>query len=88
MRAPRTFARRVVTLLRTCAESRALRGVSVAIYNPALDPSGDAARLLVQCLAEGLGDDRLNRCARLEALRAVLATLFESSLLKFPPTGR
>lgn len=44
----------LVTLLRTCAESRAVRGVSVAIYNPALDPSGKAARLLVQCLAEGL----------------------------------
>lgn len=44
----------LVTLLRACATSGALRGVSVAIYNPALDPSGEGARLLVQCLAEGL----------------------------------
>jgi arginase len=44
----------LVTLLRACARSGALRGVSVAIYNPALDPSGDAAKLLVTCLGEGL----------------------------------
>jgi arginase len=45
----------LVTLLRVCARSGALRGVSVAIYNPALDPSGEAGRLLVQCLGDGLG---------------------------------
>ena len=44
----------LVTLLRMCARSGALRGVSVAIYNPALDPSGEAGRLLVQCLGDGL----------------------------------
>ncbi|HJU68015.1 MAG TPA: arginase family protein [Gemmatimonadaceae bacterium] len=44
----------LVTLLRACAESGALRGISVAIYNPALDSSGEGAEILVQCLAEGL----------------------------------
>ena len=44
----------LVTLLRVCARSGALRGVSVAIYNPALDPAGEAGRLLVQSLGDGL----------------------------------
>ena len=44
----------LVTLLRACAGSGALRGMSVAIYNPALDPSGEAGRLLVKCLGDGL----------------------------------
>ncbi len=48
----------LVTLLRACAESGALRGASVAIYNPALDPSGEGARLLVHCLANGFGTTR------------------------------
>jgi arginase len=45
----------LVTLVQACARSGALRGVSVAIYNPTLDPSGEAGRLLVKCLGDGLG---------------------------------
>jgi arginase len=46
----------LVTLLRAAARSGRLAGVSVAIYNPALDPDGRAARTLVECLGAGLAD--------------------------------
>jgi arginase len=45
----------LITLLRAASASPALAGVSVAIYNPSLDPHGLAGRLLVDCIAEGLG---------------------------------
>jgi arginase len=41
-------------LLRTARESRRLAGMSVAIYNPALDPSGKAAGVLADSLIAGL----------------------------------
>jgi arginase len=45
----------LVVLLRSSLKTRRLAGVSVAIYNPALDPDESAARTLVDCLAAGLG---------------------------------
>lgn len=41
-------------LLRRALETCRLAGVSIAIYNPALDPDGRAARTLVDCVAAGL----------------------------------
>jgi arginase len=41
-------------LLRLAVESRCLAGVSVAIYNPALDPGGLAGQTLTDCIANGL----------------------------------
>jgi arginase len=41
-------------LLRAAAVSGRLAGVSVAIYNPAFDPDGSAAKTLVDCIAVGL----------------------------------
>jgi arginase len=45
----------LVTLLRAAAGTGRLAGVSVAIYNPALDPDGRAARVLAECVGAGLG---------------------------------
>jgi arginase len=42
-------------LLRVAHLSGRLAGMSIAIYNPALDPSGAAARALVEVVAAGLG---------------------------------
>lgn len=42
-------------LLRIAHLSGRLAGMSIAIYNPALDPTGDAARALVEVVAAGLG---------------------------------
>jgi arginase len=44
----------LIILLRTARTSRRLAGLSVAIYNPALDPDGRAAHTLVDCIARGL----------------------------------
>lgn len=41
-------------LLRRARESGRMAGLSVAIYNPALDPGGEGARLLVGILADAL----------------------------------
>ena len=41
-------------LLRRAARSPRLAGISVAIYNPELDPDGAAAQTLVECLVHGL----------------------------------
>ncbi|MGH7718288.1 MAG: arginase family protein [Gemmatimonadaceae bacterium] len=46
----------MVTLLRVALRSGRLGGVSVAIYNPALDPDGRGAHTLTDCLATGLTD--------------------------------
>jgi arginase len=43
----------LTTLLRVAADSSRMGGVSVAIYNPELDPDGAAARTLVDCLVDG-----------------------------------
>ena len=51
----RSFPEDLITLLRACARSGALRGVSVAILqSSSWIPSGAAGRLLVKCLGEGL----------------------------------
>jgi arginase len=42
------------TLLRLASNTGALGGMSVAIYNPALDADGRAARVLVDCIVGGL----------------------------------
>lgn len=44
----------LIALLRAAQSSERLRGLSVAIYNPALDPAGEAGRVLVDCLVAGL----------------------------------
>lgn len=44
----------LTTLLRRAAATGRMAGLSVAIYNPALDPSGDAARVLVETISGGL----------------------------------
>lgn len=44
----------LVTLLKTARRSGRLSGLSVAIYNPALDAAGRAARVLVEALSAGL----------------------------------
>ena len=41
-------------LLRRASESGRMAGLSVAIYNPSLDPDGNGARLLVRILERGL----------------------------------
>lgn len=48
----------LVVLLRAAERSGRLAGVSVAIYNPTLDPDRLAARTLVDSLSTGLGDVR------------------------------
>jgi arginase len=42
-------------LLRRASRARGLSGISVAIYNPSLDHSGEAGRILVECIVDGLG---------------------------------
>jgi arginase len=42
-------------LLRIAHLSGRLAGMSIAIYNPALDPTGNGARALVEVVAAGLG---------------------------------
>ncbi len=42
-------------LLRMAHLSGRMAGMSIAIYNPALDPTGDDARALVEVVAAGLG---------------------------------
>jgi arginase len=44
----------LVVLLRAARASGRLCGVSVSIYNPALDPTGECGRTLTWCLVEGL----------------------------------
>jgi arginase len=44
----------VTTLLRSAVRSGRLAGLSVAIYNPMLDPTGQAGRRLADCLTAGL----------------------------------
>jgi arginase len=52
-RQPGAFLRR--TLSRSCGRAaEALRALSVANYNAAMDPSEDAGRQLVECLGNGL----------------------------------
>jgi arginase len=46
----------LIVLLRTALVTGRLAGVSVAIYNPALDADGRAARTLVDCIASGLAE--------------------------------
>lgn len=41
-------------ILRRARQTGRLIGVTVTIYNPHLDPSGDAARTLTACLLAGL----------------------------------
>jgi arginase len=43
-------------LLRRAKDSSRMAGLSVAIYNPALDPSGEGARLLVKILRDAFVD--------------------------------
>lgn len=50
----------VTTLLRTAVRSGRLAGLSVAIYNPMLDPTGDAGRRLAECLMSGLRVDPMD----------------------------
>jgi arginase len=57
-----------VVLARALASGRAV-GIEVAIYNPALDPSGSAGRALTAVLVEALGtaapgSPRTSRAAR------------------------
>lgn len=47
----------VSTLVRSAVQSGRLAGMSVAIYNPVLDPAGGAGRRLAQCLVAGLQID-------------------------------
>lgn len=44
----------VIVLLRAARASGRLCGVSIAIYNPALDPTGESGRTLTACVIEGL----------------------------------
>jgi arginase len=46
----------LVTVLRTARDSGRLAGMSVGIYNPALDPDGNAGAMLVDNVAAGLSD--------------------------------
>jgi arginase len=46
----------LTTLLGRAHQSGRMAGLSVAIYNPALDPGGEGARLLVEILGRALGD--------------------------------
>ena len=46
----------LVVLLRVALASLRLAGLSIAIYNPALDADGRAAQILVDCIAEGLSE--------------------------------
>lgn len=45
----------LTTLLRSATDSGRIGGVSVAIYNPALDADGRAGHALVDCIVDGLG---------------------------------
>jgi arginase len=47
----------LTTLLRRAHETGGMAGLSIAIYNPALDPGGEGARLLVEILGRALRDD-------------------------------
>ena len=44
----------LTTLLRRAHQSGRMAGLSLAIYNPALDPGGDGARLLVEIMVRAL----------------------------------
>jgi arginase len=44
----------LTTLLRKAHKTGSMAGLSIAIYNPALDPDGDGARLLVDIVANAL----------------------------------
>jgi arginase len=44
----------LTALLRRAAQTKCMAGLSVAIYNPTLDPSGDCARMLVDVVVHAL----------------------------------
>lgn len=44
----------LIMLIRRATQTGRLAGVSIAIYNPTLDPDGSAGRTLVDCIATGL----------------------------------
>lgn len=47
-------AAELTALLNRASKTERMAGLSVAIYNPALDPGGDGARLLVEIVARAL----------------------------------
>jgi arginase len=47
----------LTTILRAAFKTGRMAGLSIAIYNPTLDPSGDGARLLVDVLARSLSGE-------------------------------